>query len=99
MARFCRCGALMPCEQCSRHRPKKQREGTTGERGYDYQWQRLRARYLAHHPLCEDCDEQGMVKPASEVHHIATIADAPERRLDWANLVALCTPCHHQRHH
>lgn len=34
---------------------------------------------------------------ANEVHHVAKIADAPERRLDSTNLMGLCKACHSAR--
>jgi hypothetical protein len=43
--------------------------------------------------ICLDCG--GL---ACEVHHIVPIQECWERRLDYSNLVALCTDCHNRRH-
>lgn len=58
-------------------------------RGYDHEWQRARADYLAAYPSCARCGQ-----PATLVDHITPIRQAPERRLDRTNFQALCTPCH-----
>lgn len=58
---------------------------------YGHDWQKLRARFLHHHPTCRICGE-----PAKHVDHIVTVKRAPERRLDWTNLQALCAS-HHNR--
>jgi hypothetical protein len=31
--------------------------------------------YLAENPLCRDCEERGLVVAATEVHHVAKVAD------------------------
>ena len=67
--------------------------GNSHERGYDRDWRRLRLWYLRQHPLCIDCGAA-----ASEAHHIETVEDRPERRLDQTNLAALCHVCHMRRH-
>lgn len=63
-------------------------------------WKRLRADYLADHPLCERCKEQGFYVPAVDVHHRRPTATGrtPDEmeRLCYSptNLMALCIPCH-----
>lgn len=64
------------------------------ERGYGWDWAEFSRRYRAEQPLCELCQANGLVEPAASVHHIDKIEDAPERRLDRANLIALCRDCH-----
>jgi len=76
------------CNQC----------GKTSARGYDHRWRRLSERYRTIHPLCEDCDKDGLTMAAEEVHHIVPICEAPHLRLDVKNLVALCKKCHRKRH-
>lgn len=58
-------------------------------RGYDREWERARADYLAAYPSCRRCGAK-----ASLVDHIIPIRTAPHRRLDRTNFQALCTPCH-----
>lgn len=94
------------------YKPKKQQRKysvdlTRKERQKVYQsvqWQRLRAAYLAEHPLCEDCRQRGKVTAADDVHHVRsfmTATDPGERMrlaLDYGNLRALCKVCHQLEH-
>ena len=61
-------------------------------------WKRLAARYKSKHPLCERCEAAGLVEPAVDVHHKAERLDAPRLAYSWANLEALCKPCHTSHH-
>lgn len=63
-------------------------------RGYDRTWEKLRRAFLARHPLCARHQALDQLVPATEVHHVVPIETAPDRRLDWDNLEALCKPCH-----
>jgi 5-methylcytosine-specific restriction protein A len=70
---------------------------TTAQQGYDYAWQKLRAAYLALHPLCEceECDAgRKRVRIANVVHHKREIATHPHLRLVWTNLQAMAKRCH-----
>ena len=62
-------------------------------------WRRFRAAYLRAHPLCADCEEQGRVAQAAEVHHVRKRRDDPhgEQWLDEDNCRGLCKPCHSAR--
>lgn len=62
------------------------------KRRYGYQWQKIRAAFLAGNPLCEMCKRQGIFTAANEVHHIKPIADGGTN--DFENLMALCKSCH-----
>ena len=83
-------------------RHERQREdkdrGTAASRGYDHRWQRLRKSKIHANPLCEHCEARGITKPADEVHHIKTVRERPDLRLDWDNLVSLCRDCHDLEH-
>ena len=57
-------------------------------------WKRLRARFLAANPLCEDCRLRGRTVVAVHADHRVSIKDAPERALDPTNLAAKCHSCH-----
>lgn len=67
-------------------------------------WLRLRRDKLTASPLCERCQQQGIVTPATEVHHVTPVEDgltlAAKRQLmyDYHNLRALCHDCHVQTH-
>jgi 5-methylcytosine-specific restriction protein A len=71
--------------------------GTTDERGYDGDWERLRAQFLMAHPLCqcEQCDDgRKRVTAANVVNHIIDIRDDPGKRLEWSNLQSMAKRCH-----
>ncbi len=67
-------------------------------------WLRLRRDILTMHPLCQRCEAEGLVTPATEVHHIrpveeaVTRADRVQRMYDPHNLQALCHDCHVKVH-
>jgi 5-methylcytosine-specific restriction protein A len=64
------------------------------QRGYDRDWQRLRAAILQAEPMCQHCAMRGVERVAVMVDHITPVRDAPERRLDPTNCQPLCDPCH-----
>ena len=47
--------------------------------------------------MCRDCRGLGILKPAIDLHHVRPLAEAPELRLDPANVVPLCKACHNKR--
>lgn len=72
-----------------------ERRGSRQERGYDAEWDRLRARYRRHiNGLCEECQRRGIVAVCDVIDHIIPVRDAPDRRLDWKNLQGLCNHHH-----
>lgn len=64
----------------------------TSQRSRGRPWRRLRASYLAEHPLCEMCEREGAVTAAQELDHIKALVNGGTD--DWNNLQALC-----KRHH
>lgn len=85
--------------------------GTAHERGYTSAWAKARAGYLAKHPLCLHCMEEGRVVAASVVDHITNhklkaamdsgdaAAIVKAKALFWdseSNWQSLCKP-HHDR--
>lgn len=66
----------------------------------DKKWKELRAWYLRQHPLCEMCEEKGLVVSAIDVHHKTPVetAKTPDEMRDLCyrpdNLQALCISCH-----
>lgn len=66
---------------------------TTTERGYGWQWQKIRLVILAQEPLCRFCKEAGRITMAEEVDHI----DGDSFNNDQENLRPLCRPCHLKR--
>lgn len=67
-------------------------------------WRRLRRSYLMNHPLCEECEGKGIIKAATDVHHIHEISNAVTRleaydiAYDSNNLQSLCHECHQRIH-
>ena len=68
-----------------------QRDPATWKR-YGRAWRRVRAVYIAKHPLCEECKKSGRLTPANEVHHVVALADGGTH--DDANLMSVCKVCH-----
>lgn len=68
---------------------------SSSKRGYDSAWQRLRAAFLREHPMCA---QPRCKRPATHVHHVKAVEDAPELRLDPSNLKGLCRECHERLH-
>lgn len=57
-------------------------------------WLRLRAAQIAKKPLCERCEERGVIRPAKIVDHALPHQGDTALFYDSANLVSLCKPCH-----
>lgn len=70
---------------------KRQRDPKINRR-YDHRWRKMRNAYVAKHPLCEDCLEQGRTTPVAEVHHVLPLEHGGTH--DETNLRGLCKPCH-----
>lgn len=81
--------------------------GRRYEHGEDYtklmqssRWRKLRAWQLHRTPLCERCQEAGIVTRATEVHHREPIErggdleEKARRCYTVTNLVSLCRDCH-----
>ena len=78
-------------------RPSSWREGkTSGQRGYNYKWQKARETYLnrPENVLCKKCLERDRVEPATVVDHV--IPHKGDVKLFWdsKNWQPLCKPCH-----
>lgn len=69
-----------------------------------WKWQQLRAAKLKAQPLCEECERRGIVRAATEVHHIRPVGSAltPEGMktlaYDRNNLMSVCVQCHQDLH-
>lgn len=66
------------------------------ERGYDWDWHKLRNNFIKQNPLCEHCERRrGKLVEAEEVDHIIPFDGLKDPlRLDWTNLQSLCKQCH-----
>ena len=93
------CGLLADSEQyCAAHKKvvtkhynQYQRDPASHKR-YGRSWKRIRDRYIKAHPLCEECDRNGRIKAAEEVHHIQPLSKGGGN--ESSNLMALCKSCH-----
>lgn len=83
-------------EAAERERQRRKDAGrpSSTERGYGDEWRKLRAAFIAEHPVC--C-VAGCGKPTVDVDHIERLRDHPERRLDPAVLRPMCH-AHHAQH-
>jgi len=86
-ARFCPAHAKQDARAYENYR----RDPATNKR-YGRAWKRIRDRYIAAHPLCEQCAAAGQIVAAREVHHIIPLASGGTHAKE--NLMALCKPCH-----
>ena len=78
-------------KQENRRYERYQRDPAT-KRRYGRTWQRIRDRYAATHPFCEECYKRGVLTPTEEIHHIVPLSHGGTHAED--NLMALCKPCH-----
>lgn len=71
--------------------------GGADARGYDARWRKARTLFLQQHPLCEICQAEGKVVPATVVDHI--IPYRGDKRLFWdeKNWQSLCKDCHDRK--
>ncbi|RQD77354.1 MAG: HNH endonuclease [Candidatus Syntrophonatronum acetioxidans] len=81
----------------ARDRADSSRESAV-KRGYSWNWHKIRKRYIARNPYCEDCRAKGIIREAKEVHHVRSIREAPHLRYSPENLRALCLSCHAEAH-
>lgn len=65
-------------------------------RRYGRAWKRIRDSYVQLHPLCELCQEKGLLVPTEEVHHRTPLSEGGTHARE--NLIALCKPCHARIH-
>lgn len=67
-------------------------------------WRAMREMKLRETPLCEICEKDGRITPATQVHHQHEISlgltenDMLEIAFDYNNLQSLCERCHMRLH-
>lgn len=47
---------------------------------------------------CQECKAKGLTREATEVHHVFTLAERPDLKLDANNLISLCGEHHKAMH-
>lgn len=88
-------------QYCKQHKQLTEKqydhyERTDHSKRYGRDWQKIRARYVKAHPLCEECLKQGKFVPVEEVHHIKPLSQGGTN--DEYNLMSLCQSCHMKIH-
>ena len=97
------CPNLTDGQYCADHVAIARRQYNKYERSpdinkkYGRAWKRIRDRHISQHPLCEECEKQGRLVPAEEVHHKKPISQGGTHARD--NLMSLCHSCHTKIHH
>ena len=92
------CSRLVDGQYCDEHKQTAERQynhylrNPDTNKRYGRAWKKLRARFLLQHPLCAQCEAEGLLKPAQEVHHVLPLANGGMN--DEGNLMALCKSCH-----
>lgn len=96
------CPELTDDRYCEKHRTlenrnynKYQRDPESNKR-YGRSWKRVRDRYIRLHPFCEECERQGQLTKAEEVHHIIPLSRGGTHNTD--NLLTVCRSCHNKFH-
>jgi 5-methylcytosine-specific restriction protein A len=96
------CPKLTDGRYCAEHAKEEARSYNRYERDpesnrrYGRMWKRVRAAFLAEHPLCEMCAAEGRLTPATLVHHRVKLTDGGGNEPE--NLQALCAECHSRLH-
>lgn len=81
---------------------KKTRDGTFNKAALQSfyntpRWKRLRKFKMMNDPLCENCEDKGIIRQADEVHHVKPIDiinPNEEDIYDYDNLKSVCKECH-----
>jgi 5-methylcytosine-specific restriction endonuclease McrA len=60
-------------------------------------WRKIRERQLAKEPCCQLCRMNGRdAVAATEVHHLLSVDDFPEEKMNPMYLQSVCAACHDQ---
>ena len=86
--------------RCKNQKQRKDKQTIYNSR----EWRELREQKLRANPLCELCQQKGIVTAAHQVHHIHPIEDSHsvQEMRKWAfmyeNLQSVCDQCHADIH-
>lgn len=96
------CPSLTEGRFCEQHqkeenkRYEKYDRNPAVRRRYGRAWKRIRDRYAAEHPLCEECLTKDRYIATEEIHHKLPLGQGGTH--DRKNLIALCKECHARIH-
>tara|TARA_R110002167_G_scaffold188319_1_gene389843 strand:- start:23428 stop:23793 length:366 start_codon:yes stop_codon:yes gene_type:complete len=108
---FCRhpgCNALTTDGYCKDHKQDRRANELQSQKQYNSRraesdslyktnrWKKLSIAYRKRHPLCCECESNGLIRPADLVDHIKPAKANPELFWEWSNLRALCHDCHNR---
>lgn len=79
------------------NREADRKRGTAARRGYGHAWRNARAAYLRKHPLCVECQRNGLAVPATVVDHIKPHRGDMKIFWDRDNWQPLCKHCHDRK--
>lgn len=101
--RYPGCPKLTDGRYCEQHQKQMHHEYNTRERDKEARnfysstpWRKLRQAKLWQQPLCEECQRNGRITPATMVDHITPIKQGGAA-LCMANLQSLCWSCHSRK--
>ena len=91
------CPKLTHSRYCEKHQKQVDKDYNKArqplmKKRYGRTWKRIRDRYIAAYPLCEECLKDNKTTQATEVHHILPLSKGGDSSDD--NLMSLCTSCH-----
>ena len=85
------CNELVIKGRCKAHSHSQTRDAGVH---YGRRWGKVRAHYLADHPFCVDCYQQGEMVFATEVDHIIPHQGNAQLMWDETNFQSLCKSHH-----
>lgn len=91
------CCTICNRRRCGCEKPKPPARASSHARGYGRRWQKLRKRFLLHHPLCNHCSSSDHPVTATQVDHIQPHRGDYKLLNDWNNLQSLCHSCHSKK--
>ena len=90
------CNTLVLKGRCAKHQEHR-RSTTRHQKLYsNARWRKLRLMHLRRHPLCVQCQAEGITTPATQVDHITPHDGNIALMYDVSNLQGLCAT-HHSR--
>lgn len=84
-------------KQTYHKRMNSKHEGKYQQFYHSTAWKKLSHQWLLNHPLCVDCEAQGIYRKGDLVDHVIELRDDWSKRLDPSNLQTLCYACHNKK--